>query len=753
MSLPRVPERVHEKPRNGVVRLDAGPFVAILDSVPTIREGIVMSYRWIFVFLLLFAPHGSAAESPLPSSTPHGILVDRVLPLAQLQAIDGSPGAPVVSAARWRQAVHELRRSAEQDLGWPDPRALQNAARNSSLRNEVPLALLYAQYDRQIAEGRVAGNTVIALGVLRERVHHGSDLVFRLTEDRILSHAVGKVIEMTLDAGDGRGPRLLVPGQEFAVSYATTGPKELTLRLRTADGDQFLARSALDVRLLAVPTPTETWQVQASEAYQGVAASGQAYLYLAPGRAELRNPVVVVEGFDLDNTMDWPVLYELLNQEGLLEDLRADGYDAVVLDFTEATHPIQRNALLLTELLTRIHETIPSNKSIALVGASMGGLVARYALLLQENQGIDSRVRTYVSFDSPHQGANIPLGMQHWLDFFSDESTDAAFLLSRLNTPASRQMLLYHYQQTAGGSSGADPLRTQWMLDLTGLGGWPSIPRKVAVANGSADGVGQGFAAGQQILEWEYASFLVDITGNVWAAPSGAAQQRIFDGEINRIWPLPDNYQTVTVGGITAWDHAPGGWRSSMAEAAATEAPYGDIVALFDNHCFVPTVSALALQGVTPFHDVAGDAALMSRTAFDALYYPVTASANQEHIHVSPETKAWLMAEVEAGVSAVEESPRVALPQAHLLAATPNPFNPSTRVRWSLPNAAEAEVGIYDLKGRRVRQLAGGMYPAGDHSVLWTGRDEEGRKVPSGIYFVQLRSGADRDATRLVLIK
>jgi hypothetical protein len=60
---------------------------------------------------------------------------------------------------------------------------------------------------------------------------------------------------------------------------------------------------------------------------------------------------VVVEGFDLDNSMNWDELYALLNQQNLLEDLRADGYDAVVLNFSDATDYLQRNAFVLVDLL------------------------------------------------------------------------------------------------------------------------------------------------------------------------------------------------------------------------------------------------------------------------------------------------------------------------------------------------------------------------------------------------------------------
>lgn len=713
----------------------------------------MFSRRIILLFLFL-AAGAHAAETPLPASTPHGILVDRTLPLAHLEAIDGGPDAPVVGLARWRQAVYELRRSAESTAAWPAPRSLQEAALAAAPRNEVPLALVHARYDRLDGPSKTVPDEILALGALREAIHYGAHTVFRLTPDRILLHEAAAPLGLTLDPGDGAGPRRLEPGEPLPVSYATTGRKTLTLTMTDADGHTLTARAVVDVRLLDAPAPTATWAITASEPYQGATASGQAYVYLAPGHSELSNPVVVVEGFDLDNSMDWPVLYELLNRENLLENLRADGYDAVVLDFTEATEPIQRNAMVLNELLGQVRAAIPAGRSIALVGASMGGLVARYGLLWLESQAIDPGVRLYLSFDSPHGGANIPLGLQHWLDFFQGESTDAAYLLSRLDTAAAKQMLLYYHGRTGGGTSGADPLRTDWLADLAALGEWPTGVRKVAVANGSADGLDQGFAAGAQIIDYEYGSFLVDITGNVWAVPEGTTAHTIFDGGINLIWPLPDTYQTVNVGGLTAWDHAPGGWRGSMAEMDQTAAPYGDIVALHDNHCFIPTVSALALVGVGPFHDIAGDPDLLSRTAFDAVYYPVTDPANQEHIAITPENQQWLLDEIEAGVSAAPEPPTaLAGATVRLKPAVPNPFNPRTRIRWTQASAGPVDLAVFDLRGRRVRQLVQATRPAGAHEAVWSGTDDGDRGVPSGVYFVHLEVSGVPKTQRVLLMK
>jgi hypothetical protein len=72
------------------------------------------------------------------------------------------------------------------------------------------------------------------------------------------------------------------------------------------------------------------------------------------------------------------------------------------------------------------------------------------------------------------------------------------------------------------------------------------------------------------------------------------------------------------------------------------------------------------------------------------------------------------------------------------LRAVPNPFNPSTEIRFSLPRAGSVEVRIYDVGGRLVRSEAPGVLTAGGHAVTWNGVDQKGAPVGSGIYFVRL---------------
>ncbi len=75
------------------------------------------------------------------------------------------------------------------------------------------------------------------------------------------------------------------------------------------------------------------------------------------------------------------------------------------------------------------------------------------------------------------------------------------------------------------------------------------------------------------------------------------------------------------------------------------------------------------------------------------------------------------------------------IPQVYALKLNyPNPFNPETRLEFSLPREGSVTLDMYDVLGRTVARLAEGLYPAGTHSVPWT----PGGSVSSGVYFARL---------------
>jgi hypothetical protein len=495
------------------------------------------------------------------------------------------------------------------------------------------------------------------------------------------------------------------------------------------------------------PAPDDTMAVTAAIPYLGGYGTGEAYVYLSDAHSVLTNPVVVVEGFDINNDMNWDELYQFLDQEDLIETLRAVGFDAVVLNFTESTDYLQRNAFVVVELLQQVQAAIDPGMDFVLAGASMGGLVARYALAYMESHALSHRVRTFISFDAPHNGANIPLGVQYWLVFFADRSTEAAYNLERLDTPAARQMLVYHHTDPPGATGESDPLRAEFLADLASVGGWPSQPRLVAVANGSGFGADQGYAAGAQAIRYEYNVLIAEIRGNVWAVPDGGSAM-IFDGYIRIILQGTETMQ-VTVSDTRPYDNAPGGFRNTFADLDSTEAEYGDIEALHPSHCFVPTVSALSLDTPELFHDVAGDVDLMSHTPFDVVYYP---AANQEHGTITAESKAWFLAEVERGATAV---PPVEPAGAGVVLHqnVPNPFNPSTSIRFTLPRAGDVTVAVYDAAGRRVVTLFAGRARAGTTQLSWDGTDGGGRRVSSGVYFYRLETGSRVLTKKMTVLK
>jgi hypothetical protein len=98
--------------------------------------------------------------------------------------------------------------------------------------------------------------------------------------------------------------------------------------------------------------------------------------------------------------------------------------------------------------------------------------------------------------------------------------------------------------------------------------------------------------------------------------------------------------------------------------------------------------------------------------------------------------------------------PGTALPRELALSApAPNPLRGSTTLRLALPRAARAAGAVYDQQGRHVRTLLAGTLPAGEHTIRWDGRDESGRDVPSGMYFVRCETEGRAMTRRIVALR
>ena len=87
------------------------------------------------------------------------------------------------------------------------------------------------------------------------------------------------------------------------------------------------------------------------------------------------------------------------------------------------------------------------------------------------------------------------------------------------------------------------------------------------------------------------------------------------------------------------------------------------------------------------------------------------------------------------------------------ISAYPNPFNPETTIRYTVPIKGHAALDVFDARGAHVVTLVDAETEAGAYAVAWNGRDDRGRAVSSGVYFARLRSQAGVTSYKMALLK
>jgi hypothetical protein len=113
-----------------------------------------------------------------------------------------------------------------------------------------------------------------------------------------------------------------------------------------------------------------------------------------------------------------------------------------------------------------------------------------------------------------------------------------------------------------------------------------------------------------------------------------------------------------------------------------------------------------------------------------------------------------ISAEHQLPVSVAGASPAAPALALALAQNAPNPFNPLTMIRFSIPNGTgRASLGVYDTGGRRVRSLVDGPIATGDHAIEWNGADDAGGPLPSGTYLYRLETEREVLTRHMVLVK
>ena len=163
--------------------------------------------------------------------------------------------------------------------------------------------------------------------------------------------------------------------------------------------------------------------------------------------------------------------------------------------------------------------------------------------------------------------------------------------------------------------------------------------------------------------------------------------------------------------------------------------------AQFDDSLFVPVVM------------MAGDLELDFRPPPGEVFWSVTfqpplAGFDELTVFVDVET-----GEVLAPVFVATEPDPAVPPPFTLRPNYPNPFNPTTEIRFDVSRPGPVRLAVYDLLGREVRTLVEGFRPAGAHAVVWDGRSDAGETVASGVYLYRMEAGGFTESRLMVLMK
>jgi hypothetical protein len=105
------------------------------------------------------------------------------------------------------------------------------------------------------------------------------------------------------------------------------------------------------------------------------------------------------------------------------------------------------------------------------------------------------------------------------------------------------------------------------------------------------------------------------------------------------------------------------------------------------------------------------------------------------------------------GTIDVPFTPKAAVVVTGLSQNAPNPFNPLTRIKFTVAVSGEVSLRIYDIAGRVLRTVVDGWRDAGEYSEVWDGRADDGSVLPSGVYFYSLKTGEVVATHKMVLLK
>jgi type IX secretion system substrate protein len=548
----------------------------------------------------------------------------------------------------------------------------------------------------------------IALSVVSREYVFGSSIYFNL-EKSIYFTNIDSISYLSIDFDDGTGYSSYLPNTivsvEYGYGFINSGEKTINTWVHFNNGDSLLCSTTLYVNAFrGFQLPVNT--ILEQEEYYGkdiadmeiridheeistwydynddttIVTDIESFIYLGCGNEIFDNPFIVVEGFDPENEMypwsykkkkdapsyqckDTTKLYKGLiqrlddNGDKAFRKLLESGYDVVVVNFGYGGVSIWKNSSLLRDMIDSINYHKVGNGENVLMGVSMGGLLGRTALKIMENENRDHETETFITIDTPHNGAYIPLGIQSivWDMYKHMHSGSRPSSLKKnkrkLTCTAAREMLMMYIDERSSWNSINEDhlidythntskdynLRKDFYDSLKAVG-FPEQTINIGVSNGSVENRKNGISASEKLIDiwgdkikdwnipvWPGLSPSYDMYHQIYAMPASSSTGYVATSAMNfptinllfgKIQFGGDDYGTGAGNALKRYVVNPTGLDEPIENLSGgytdvLEGTYTGFRELLEcswvtscgwsqhpdkNACFIPTMSSLALK-------------------------------------------------------------------------------------------------------------------------------------------------------------
>lgn len=614
--------------------------------------------------------------------TETNFLIDLTDRLSKIEAVNGSENTPELHFEEWLKIYQEFKSAAIQPVNYPSLPDLYSDALDNRLDGKkniysFPIGVIFKEYDVLLPNAMDDGMVYIDNNDLTIRVNQGYDPV---KQETLFASAIMVDTMYNVDVFElNFNPSFVFADQDLQslkiyhngvllgdlnihsnISVRPSlGRNEITVELERSNQPNLISKNyfinkdmvgissksgAVFSENNIINTPQETFFAN------NVSAGIKIFYGCNNTENKIQKPFIISSGYNPLNIEQFFMLINKFNSNGLLDELHRRNYDIVVVRYNNGSGRIEPNADVLIEIIKEINTRKWSNKSFyenLTMGYSSGALGLRAALKKMEvayqNNPVQENLhhcKLYLSYDSEHQGANIPLSAQHSLFSLSLNSpiaADLGFLIFILNQTAligsgqAKDFLKYHYTQT-GSASSPNQAPHPFFTDFFGKfqnqffyqeppfdrpGDYAQI-RNVAIAQGSANAqlhplnnapngvtleIDRERGDPDKWISWYRKQFVQ------WQTVDGT-QQNVFTRKFEKKPAFSNNFQTILnerfyVNNNSALlDAAPGSTagfhnivRNLTKGFMALQIALGDInVDFASTDCFVPTVSALDIK-------------------------------------------------------------------------------------------------------------------------------------------------------------